>query len=176
MALVVFLRGCNVGGQRTFRPTILAQRLKHHDVVNIGAAGTFVIRGRTSRARLRADLCRGLPFEADAMICEGRELISAAAAAPFADAPNRPDVVRFVSILARRPRRPPATPISLPADGRWGMRILAAKDRFLFGLYRREMKAIRYLGAIDRLFGVRATTRNWSTIAAVIKVLETGRS
>ena len=52
------------------------------------------------------------------------------------------------------------------------MRILAAEGRFLFGVYRREMKAIGYLGAIDRLFGVRATTRNWNTIAAVIKVLE----
>jgi len=58
MALVVFLRGCNVGGHKTFRPTLLAEQLKHYDVVNIGAAGTFVIRRRTSLAKLRADLSR----------------------------------------------------------------------------------------------------------------------
>jgi hypothetical protein len=31
MALVVFLRGCNVGGHKTFRPTLLAEQLKHHE-------------------------------------------------------------------------------------------------------------------------------------------------
>src|SRR5687768_2085157 len=98
MALVVFLRGCNVGGNRTFRPTILAERLKHYDVVNIGAAGTFVIRKRTSHAKLRADLRRRLPFEAEAIICEGNDLISAASTAPFADKPIRSDIVRFVSV------------------------------------------------------------------------------
>jgi hypothetical protein len=44
MALLMFLRGVNVGGHRTFRPTKLAEQLKHLDVVNIGAAGTLVIR------------------------------------------------------------------------------------------------------------------------------------
>ena len=43
MALVVFLRGVNVGGHRTFRPTVLAKQLKHLGAVNIGAAGTFVV-------------------------------------------------------------------------------------------------------------------------------------
>ena len=39
-------------------------------MVNIGAAGTFVIRKRTSRAKLLADMRRRLPFEAEAMICD----------------------------------------------------------------------------------------------------------
>jgi len=171
MALVVFLRGCNVGGHKTFRPTLLAEQLKHYDVVNIGAAGTFVIRRRTSLARLRADLSSKLPFETEVIICKGSDLISVASADPFADEPIRSDIVRFVSVFAKRPRCLPSTPISLPADGEWVLRVLAIEDRFLFGLYRRQMKAISYLGAIDRLFGVRATTRNWNTISAVIKVL-----
>jgi len=170
-ALVVFLRGCNVGGHKTFRPTLLAEQLKHYDVVNIGAAGTFVIRQRTSHARLRADLLCRLPFEADVIICQGRDLIRVASANPFADQPIRPDVVRFVSVFAKRPPRVPSTPLSLPAHGAWGLRILAIEGRFLFGLYRRQMKAIGYLGSIDQLFGVRATTRNWNTINAIIKVL-----
>jgi len=33
------------------------------------------------------------------------------------------------------------------------------------------MKVIGYLGALDRLFGVAATTRNWNTIVAISKVL-----
>jgi hypothetical protein len=42
MALIVFLRGVDVGGHRTFRPSILARELSDHDVVNVGAAGTFI--------------------------------------------------------------------------------------------------------------------------------------
>jgi uncharacterized protein (DUF1697 family) len=176
MALVVFLRGCNVGGHRSFRPTLLAEQLKHLDVVNIGAAGTFVIRKRTSHARLRRDLRRRLPFDADVMICEGRDLIRVASTDPFAGEPVRSDVVRFVSVFAKRPRRQPATPIRMPSAGPWGLRILAAEGRFLVGLYRRQMKAISYLGALDGLFGVRATTRSWSTIITIVKVLEGRRS
>jgi hypothetical protein len=44
MALVVFLRGVNVGGFRTFRPSILARELSDYDAVNVGAAGAFVVR------------------------------------------------------------------------------------------------------------------------------------
>jgi uncharacterized protein (DUF1697 family) len=174
MALVVFLRGCNVGGNRTFRPTILAEQLKHYDVVNIGAAGTFVIRKRTSHARLRADLGRRLPFEAEVIICEAIDLIRAASTAPFAGTSSRSDIVRFVSVFPRRPRRRPRTPISIPANGKWVVRVLASEDRFLFGLYRRQMKAIGYLGEIDTLFGERATTRNWNTITTILEVLRRG--
>ena len=65
MALVVFLRGVNVGGHRTFRPTQLAAHLKHLRAVNIGAAGTFVIPGRVTHAQVRAEVARRLPFDAE---------------------------------------------------------------------------------------------------------------
>ena len=58
MALVVLLRGINVGGHRTFRPAALAEQLKHWAAVNIGAAGTFVIRRPVTRTKLRAELAR----------------------------------------------------------------------------------------------------------------------
>jgi uncharacterized protein (DUF1697 family) len=176
MALVVFLRGVNVGGHRTFRPSMLAEQLKDYDVVNIGAAGTFVIRKKISEARLRAELLGRLPFEATVMICKSHELTSLASGGPFAGQPSRPDVVRFVSILEKRPRVLPSIPISLPPDGRWILRILATQNRFLFGLYRRQMKAISFLSSIDRIFGVSATTRNWNTITTIINVLKNGES
>ena len=174
MALVVLLRGVNVGGHRTFRPSTLAQQLKHLDAVNIGAAGTFVIRKPISRTQLRADLARRLPFETQIMICEGRDIVRLMSEDPFADEPAKPDIVRFVSVLSQRPRSAPPTPMVLPASGTWLLKILARENRFVFGLYRRHMKVIGYLGTLDRLFGVPATTRNWSTITAVAKVLDRG--
>ncbi len=176
MALVVFLRGVNVGGHRTFCPSVLAEQLKDYDVVNVGAAGTFVIRKPISQVRLRAELLRRLPFEAQVMICNARDLISLASRDPFAGEPPRPDVVRFVSVLAKRPRVLPSIPISLPPDGKWLLRILATQNRFLFGVYRRQMKAISFLSAIDKIFGVPATTRNWNTIITIINVLKSRES
>ncbi|MGO8996590.1 MAG: DUF1697 domain-containing protein [Polyangiaceae bacterium] len=175
MARVVLLRGVNVGGHRTFRPAKLARQLEHLDVVNIGAAGTFVVRAPVTRGELRAELARRLPFVAEIVICEGHELTRMVAEDPFAKEPLRPDVVPFVSVLSRRSRSAPATPVTFPPKGRWLLRILAAEDRFVFGLYRRHMKVIGYLGTLDRLFGVPVTTRNWNTVKAIAGVLN-GRS
>jgi uncharacterized protein (DUF1697 family) len=171
VALVVLLRGVNVGGHRTFRPSALAEQLKHLDAVNIGAAGTFVIRRPVSRTQLRAELSRRLPFDAEIVICQGREILGLISQHPFASQPVRPDVVRFVSVLSKRPRATPSLPITLPASGKWLLKILARDNRFVFGVYRRHMKVIGYLGTIDRLFGVPVTTRNWNTITAIANVL-----
>ena len=67
-------------------------------------------------------------------------------------------------------------PLSFPSSGRWLLRILARDDRFVFGLYRRHMKVISYLGTVDRVFGVPVTTRNSNTITAIARVLGTGRA
>ncbi|MGH9147845.1 MAG: DUF1697 domain-containing protein [Vicinamibacterales bacterium] len=175
VALVVLLRGVNVGGHRTFRPTTLAEQLRHFDVINIGTAGTFVIRQPVTRARLRAELARRLPFDAEIMICEGREIVRLMSQNHFAGQPVRADIVRFVSILSQRPRSAPSTPLSLPSSGRWLVKILASEGRFVFGMYRRHMKVISYLGTFDRLFGIPATTRNWNTITAIARVLGDAR-
>jgi uncharacterized protein (DUF1697 family) len=171
MALVVLLRGVNVGGHRTFRPTVLARELAHLDVVNIGAAGTFVIRRSVTQAKLRAELARRLPFVAEIMICQGRDILAITSREPFAAQPARPDIVRFVSVLSRSPRAGPALPLRLPSNGPWELRILARERRFVFGVYRRRMQAIGHLGKIDTLFGLPATTRNWNTITAIARVL-----
>jgi uncharacterized protein (DUF1697 family) len=176
MALVVLLRGVNVGGHPTFRPKELAKQLVDLDVVNIGAAGTFVVRQPVTQAQLRAELTCKLPFETTIMICRGRDILNLMPQDHFKDLPERPDVVRFVSVLAKNPRSTPSTPVSFPHRGKWLVKILARQQRFVIGVYRRHMKAVRYLGEIDRMFGMPATTRNWNTIAAIRKVLGDGQT
>jgi len=172
VALVVLLRGVNVGGHRTFRPSTLARHLKHLDAVNIGAAGTFVIRQPTSPARLRSEFARRLPFDAEIVICEGRDIVRLISRDFFPDSSIRPDIVRFVSVLSRPSRTPLSTPISLPSTGKWLVRILARENRFLVGQYRRHMKAIGYLGKLDKIVGAPITTRNWNTLTAIAKALD----
>jgi uncharacterized protein (DUF1697 family) len=171
MALVVFLRGINVGGHRRFRPSLLARDLSAYDVVNVGATGTFVVRKPGSRAKFRAELLRKLPFEAHVALCDGRDLVRLETENPFRAEPPRPDVVRFVSILPKAGRARTSLPIVLPADGEWLVRVIASDGRFVFGEYRRHMKTIGYLGQIDKLFGAPATTRNWNTILSIVRML-----
>jgi uncharacterized protein (DUF1697 family) len=175
VALVVFLRGINVGGYRRFRPSILAKELSAYDVVNVGAAGTFVVRRPGPRAKFRAELLRKLPFAAEVVLCAGRDLLRLEMENPFGTTSSRSDVVRFVSILAKAARGSAAIPCVLPPTGEWFVRILASQNRFVFGEYRRSMKTIGYLGQIDKLFGAPATTRNWSTIVAIMRILKSER-
>lgn len=90
MALVVFLRGVNVGGHRSFRPTALARELEHLDVVSIGAAGNLVIRKPITPARLREELVRRIPFSAEIAICRHRELVDLVVKDRFAGQPAGP--------------------------------------------------------------------------------------
>ena len=170
--LVVLVRGLNVGGHRTFKPAVLARKLEHLGAVSIGAAGTFVFRQPIGRTRLRDEIARRLPFEAEIVMCDGHEIVKLLTTAAFARYPARPDVVRFVSVLSRRPVSSPHLPVTFPPRGRWLLKVLARDGRFVLGVYRRHMKVIGYLGGLDRLFGVPATTRNWNTLTAIARALE----
>lgn len=174
MALVAFLRGINVGGHRRFRPSLLANALSAYDVVNVGATGTFVVRKPGSRSQFRATLLEQLPFRAEVALCEGRDLIALEKENPFGTRSLRADIVRFVSILSRAGRVPTTLPVTLPPRGEWFVRVIGSKKRFVFGEYRRHMKTIGYLGQIDKLFGAPATTRSWTTMLAIAKILKDG--
>jgi uncharacterized protein (DUF1697 family) len=169
---VVLLRGVNIGGHKTFRPTLLAKQLKRFKAVNIGAAGTFVIQRPVTRTRLRAEFKRRLPFDTKVVICEGREILRLMSQSPFSHTSVQPGIVRFVSVLSQRHRLEPMLPMTFPSRGKWLLKIVARENRFVFGMYRRDMKVIGYFGQLDKLYGVQVTTRNWSTITSIAKVLE----
>src|SRR5262245_43966819 len=171
--LVVLLRGVNVGGHRTIRPAVLAKALRHLGAVNIGAAGTFVFQRPVTRRQVRAELAQRLPFATKIVICDGREIVRLMSNAIIAPSRRPGPVVGFVSVLTRAPRVQPSLPMRFPARGEWMLNVLACDGRFVIGQYRRKMKAIGYLGTLDRVFGTPATTRNWNTMAAVVKALET---
>lgn len=172
MALVVFLRGVNVGGYKTFRPSVLARELKEYEVINVGAAGTFVVRKPGSPAKFRAELLRRLPFAVEVMLCDGRDILGLETDTPFETGPPGTDTVRFVSILSKTGKLGSTLPLALPSSDEWLVRVIARKKQFIFGMYRRHMKTIGYLGRLDKVFGAPATTRNWNTILAIARILK----
>jgi uncharacterized protein (DUF1697 family) len=171
MHWVVFLRAVNVGGTNRCQPALIAAQLARFDIVNIGAVGTFVVGENVSESALRTAIARKLPFKCEIMICRARDIINLVSKDPFSGQPSGPDITRFVSVLAKRLPTPPLLPFCLPSDDDWLAKIIAIQERFVLGLYRREMKATSYLGKIEKLLGVPATTRNWNTIEKVAKVL-----
>ena len=170
MALVVLLRGVNVGGHRTFRPSVMAKTLGV-DAVNIGAAGTFVIRKPVARIKIRAEITRRLPFDADVMICEGSEILRLASSDPFARQPSGPAILQFAGVMAKR-KHLPSVPLIMPPAGAWSLKIVSVHGRIILGVCRREMKAIAYLGQLEKIVGVPLTTRSWNTILAIARTLK----
>ena len=118
MASVVFFRAVNVGGHQRFQTSVLAKQLADFGVVNIGAAGTFVVRKNVSQATLRAEILRRLAFKPELMICPARDVIALKRDDPFQDAPDETkDLRHYVTIMTKHPERslpcpsknPPAT-------------------------------------------------------------------
>jgi len=172
MRRVVFLRAVNVGRTNLCRPALLAKQLSRFGVVNIGAVGTFVVRENVSESTLRNAIAKKLPFKCEIMICSARDIIELVSTDPFAEHASGPDITRFVNVLAKRPAHPPALPLCLPSENDWILKVIAIQNKFVLGLYRRQMKAISYLGKIEKLLGVPATNRNWNTIQKVAKILQ----
>src|SRR5262245_64114763 len=93
------------------------------------------------------------------MICPAREIIKLRD--PFPTEASGSNIVRFVSVLAKRLRNPPTVPFGVPSTENWLVKIVAIEGRFVLGLYRREMKAISYLVKVEEEIGIPVNTRNW---------------
>src|SRR6058998_1088916 len=171
MRWVVFLRAVNVGKANRCQPAQIAKELAKFGFVNVGAVGTFVVREDVTESVLRDAIAKKLPFKCEIMICPAGDIIKLASKDPFSRQPAGPNITRFVNVLAKRLPSPPPLPLRLPSDDDWLLKIIAIEGRFVLGLYHRQMKAISYLGKIEKKFGVAATTRNWNTIQKVAQIL-----
>ena len=176
MASAVFLRAINVGGANLCKPAQLVKQLKKFDVVNIGAVGTFVVRDEVDDAILRKrfaiQLAKDFGIKCEIMVVPARDLLKLTAQNPFLDQPSGPEITRFMSVIHQQPKKIPPVPHCLPANDNWLLKIIAIQKQFVLGVYKRDMKAIGYLGKIEKILGMPATTRSWNTIEKVVKTLE----
>lgn len=171
MALIIFMRAVNIGGHQTFQPSKLVRDLADFDVKNIGAAGTFVVNGRTTEAKLRKAVLSKLTIAPEMMIAQGEDVAALAELKAFEDL--GPDVHRYVTVMADTLPKTPKLPISLPESGDWQMRIAIITGRFALS-YRRSVGQAKYYPdeVIEKRFGISATTRNWTTITKIHDLLD----
>jgi uncharacterized protein (DUF1697 family) len=172
MALVVFLRGVNVGRHKRFLPAQLAKNLVEFDVVNIGAAGTFVVRSPAAQSAIRAAIGKQLAFDAEIVIVTGRELLAFVSTEPFGRQPAASNEQRLVTVLVERRHRTPPLPLTIPPSAKWQVKIVSRAGPFVASVWRRQPGPLIYPNvAIEKLAGP-ATTRNWNTIRAICKILQ----
>lgn len=173
MASVIFMRGVNVGGHKTFRPATLAREMAALDVANVGAAGTFVVRKAIAAPALRAEVGRRVPFETELMICAGRDVLDLVRDEPFPRTPAGKDVRRFVTVMAKRPRPIPKLPLRKPDREDWQVQVVAVSGVFALSLWRRLGRSLVYPNeVVEKAFGVPATTRSWDTLQKIRALLE----
>jgi len=172
MAAVVFLRAVNVGGHQKFQPSVLAKALADFGVVNVGAAGTLVVREKVSQKTLVAEITRRLPFEPDFMICSATEVVGLFGADPFPSTPPGKDVRKFLTIMKKAPRALPPLPLEKPPGTKWQVRVVQVQGRFALSFWRPIGRSITYPNAVvEKEFGIPATSRSWNTIATVCGIL-----
>ena len=174
MASVVFLRGANVGGKNVFRPAQLAASLSHLDAVNVGAAGTFVVRGKASASTIRRELAQRLPFECHVAIRPAKDIVALLRDDPFAGVKLSRALRGWVAVLAGRPKTFPTLPLMFPPGKQWSVRFERIEGPFAIGLWQRAKSGgfVFPSNAVEGVLGVPATTRFWETFGRIAAVLE----
>jgi hypothetical protein len=163
VALVVLLRGANLGSRR-FSPKAVEKALHDLDAVSIGAAGTFVVRRPPARPTLLKRIEAAVPFDPQAILVTGAQVRAAIAAGARLWAPGGSKL--FATAVDKVPKAP-RLPLEEP-PGEWGVRVVAVEGPFALGFRRPVAVAGVYPNAvIEKAWGVRATTRDWATVEKV---------
>jgi uncharacterized protein (DUF1697 family) len=173
MSHVVFVRAMNVGGKNVFRPAQLATALAHLEMVNVGAAGTFLVRGKASPAKLRREILARLPFEPALAISPAAEVLALVRSQPFRGVAFSRDLRGWVAALETRPKRPCMLPIAIPAGKAWSVRFDRIDGQFAIGLWRRRPGGFVFPShVVERALGVPATMRWWETYERIARLIE----
>jgi uncharacterized protein (DUF1697 family) len=173
MASVVLLRAANVGGTNVFRPAELVTALKRLDVVNIGAAGTFVVRSTASAEAIRRAFLAEMPFEPIMAVRPGREVTALVRSSPFKGVALSKDLRGWVAVMTGRPKHQPAVPLSTPPGAGWYLRVDEVRGSCALGLVRRHPDRPVNVGkSLETALGVPVTVRWWETIEKIARILE----
>jgi len=160
------VRAANVGGSGVFSTAALAKKL---DLLNIGAAGTFVARGSISPA----EIAKEIPFPLDVAIRPAAEVLRLV----DAGTPRAPAGARvFVSVLVAPPKRSPRLPLEVPDGGPWALRVVAKSGPYVISLRRPAQRAPDLSAVVEKAFGARSTTRGWPTFERIAAALRSGEA
>jgi uncharacterized protein (DUF1697 family) len=174
---VALLRAANVAGHARMGGAELARIFTAagaRDVSSFGHAGNLLFSAARSPtaivARARAAIGRRHGERPLIVVRSASELRDLMAADPFARCGAAPSDKLYVVFLARKARKPPALPIASPVErltafacrGRDVLLISGRKPNGFYGFPN---------AFVETAFRVTATTRNWSTVTRLAKLL-----
>jgi len=172
MALVVFMRGVNVGKHKRFLPAQVVKKLATFDAVNVGAVGTFVIRQPVAQSVLRREIARCMEFDVDLAIVKGGDLLALVESEPFGSRPPAANEQRFLTVLIRPARTMPPLPLLVPNGHQWQVKVVDVRGPFVVSIWRRGAARPVYPNTvIDKAIGA-GTSRNWNTIRTICRILQ----
>jgi len=173
MAHAVFLRAANVGGKNVFRPAQFAAALAHLGVVNVGAAGTFVVRAKASAAAIRREIMGRLKFPLEFAVVPASEILALVGSEPFKGLALSKDRRGWGAALCSKPKTLPKLPLLKPEGRVWSVRLDRIEGAFALGLLHRRPGVSLYPNqVVEKALGVPATTRWWETFERVAALLE----
>lgn len=179
MKYIAFMRAVNVAGHA---------RVEMNDVreafvaARCGKVKTFIQSGNVMfessprdvaaiLRRVRARLRLALGEEPVILLRTAAEIANIVRSAPFGDVEREPGVKRYVTFLSERPRSHPRFPL---ASSKEALEAIAMGTREVFVVSRRKPNG--FFGIpntfVEGALGVAATSRNWSTIARIVELLE----
>jgi len=135
---------------------------KKLDLVNIGAAGTFVSRRRITPA----EVARALPYQAQLAIRPASEILRLVDGGP----PKVAGALAYVSVLVATPKLKPRLPLDVP-ERAWTIRIVERRGPFVLWLRRIDGRRGLDMSAVEKAFGAPSTTRGWPTFERIAKAI-----
>jgi uncharacterized protein (DUF1697 family) len=173
---VAFLRAVNVAGHSIVRMTDLRDAFAASGCENVR---TYIQSGnvlfnlpdadaRTVLKNIPVKLRELLGKEPGVLYRSSQDLEKLAAAAPFQDAEPDPEMKRYVTFLAQKPRRRLTLPLRSAKEA---LEVVALSNLEAFVISQRKQNG--FFGFpnefIEKELGVSATTRNWTTVAGLIQ-------
>lgn len=172
---VAFLRGINVGGKKLIKMEDLSRVFASLEFKNVRTyiqSGNVIFEGQDVDRRLLSrkiekKLLKVFGHEVTVVLLTMEELKELVGRNPFKRIKPGDDVVMFVTFLAAEPHDKPKLPLQFVSEK---LEVLAIKDQAACILCRRKKNGLFAFpnNFFEKKFGVRATTRNWTTVRKIV--------
>jgi len=173
-----FLRAINVAGHAKIKMNVLEQVFIEAGCKNVR---TYIQSGNvlfetpekdaeSSIQEIQSKLCELLGTEATVMYRTLHEIEDIMRTAPFKDIEPGTDAKLYVSFLSRKPRQTTEIPLLSPKEA---LEVVKVKNLEVFIVSRKKKNGFYGFpnNFIEKEFRVPATTRNWTTVTKIAKLL-----
>jgi uncharacterized protein (DUF1697 family) len=173
-----FLRAINVGGHAKVKMSDLGQVFIEAGCKNVRTyiqSGNVLFETPKKDAhsciqKIRDKLCELLGTEATVMYRTLQEIEDIIRTAPFKDIETDTDAKLYVTFLSRKPCHKPVLPLLSPKEA---LEVVKVNNLEIFIVSRKKKNGFYGFpnNFIEKEFGVPATTRNWTTVTKIAKLL-----